>query len=98
MPELRFERDEIKEAANRRKHGVTFVEASTAFSDDHALLLADPDHSELEDRFILMGSSSTSRTLVVCHCYRKTRETIRLISARRADRSEQDQYFRRLYR
>jgi|SRR6185295_4426051 len=68
--------DEIKEAANRRKHGVSFAEAETVFADDHALLVADPDHSDFEDRFILMGSSSTFRTLVVCHCYRKTRETI----------------------
>lgn len=98
MLALRFEWDEVKEAANRRKHGVSFAEAETVFADDHALLVADPDHSDFEDRFILMGSSSTLRTLVVCHCYRKSRETISLISARKADRSERAQYFRRLNR
>ncbi len=98
MPTLHFEWDEDKDAANRRKHGVSFPEAATVFSDDHALLVADPDHSDFEDRFILMGSSSTPRTLVVCHCYRRTRETIRLISARKADRSEREQYHRRLNR
>ena len=71
MPQLRFEWDEHKDAANRRKHRISFEEAKTVFSDDHALLLPDPDHSVQEDRFVLLGASSTLRTLVVCHCYRQ---------------------------
>jgi uncharacterized protein len=92
---LRFEWDPAKSASNRRKHGVTFEEAQTAFHDDEALLLDDPDHSELEDRFILLGVSAALRILVVCHCTRKAGTVIRIISARKANRHEQLQYRRR---
>ena len=87
---LRFEWDERKNTQNRRKHGVSFEEAQTVFLDEQALLVADPDHSEREERFILLGLSSALRTLVVCHCYRRERDVIRLISARRADRQERE--------
>ncbi len=91
MPsELRFEWDERKSEANRRKHGISFEEARTAFTDDYALLIADPDHSE--DRFILLGLSSASRMLVVCHCYRENDDVVRIISARKANRSEKSEY------
>ncbi len=71
-----------------RKHKVAFEEAATVFSDERALLLADPDHSDEEDRFILLGLSTTLRLLVVCHCYRANDETIRIISARKATKPE----------
>jgi len=95
MSELRFEWDPKKDAANRRKHGVSFDEASTVFSDERALLIEDPDHSEDEERFILLGLSASLRTLVVCHCYREAESVIRLISARKATRKERSEYSRR---
>ena len=95
MADLRFEWDQRKDRANHKKHGVSFEEASTVFSDEHALLLDDLEHSEQEDRFVLLGLSAMLRTLVVCHCYRKSDEIIRIISARRATRMERNQYNRR---
>jgi uncharacterized DUF497 family protein len=95
MVELRFEWDAEKNRENQRKHKVSFEEAETVFSDEHGLLIADPDHSEDEDRFILLGLSSMLRLLVVCHTYRAGDEIIRLISARKADRSERTQYNQR---
>jgi uncharacterized protein len=95
MAGLRFDWDHRKARANQKKHGVSFEEASTVFSDEHALLVDDPEHSEQEDRFVLLGLSSMLRTLVVCHCYRESDEIIRIISARRATRSERLQYNRR---
>ncbi len=95
MAGLRFEWDARKNAANERKHGVSFDEAATVFSDEHALLITDPDHSKEKDRFVLLGLSASLRTLVVCHCYRESEEVIRIISARKATRSERTQYNRR---
>jgi hypothetical protein len=95
MPELRFAWDKNKARQNKRVHGVTFEEASTVFSDEHAMLIDDPDHSEDEDRFVLLGLSSMLRTLVVCHCYRKDGDVIRIISARKSSRKERDLYNRR---
>ena len=92
MAVLSFERDDRKNTQNRHKHGVSFEEAQTVFFDEQALLVADPDHSEHEERFILLGLSSALRTLVVCHCYRREGGVIRLISARRADRQERELY------
>jgi len=92
MAEIRFEWDARKSASNRRKHGVSFEEASTVFTDEHALLIDDPQHSEDEDRFILLGLSSSLRMLVVCHCYRESNELIRIISARKATRKERETY------
>jgi uncharacterized DUF497 family protein len=89
---LRFEWDPRKARENLRKHGVSFEEAVTAFSDDEALLLDDPDHSTDEERFVLLGLSGTLRLLTVIHCYRVDDEVIRVISARRATRSERVQY------
>ena len=88
MPELQIEWDEAKNRENVRKHRVSFAEAATVFSDERALFLADPDHSNEEDRFILLGLSTTLRLLVVCHCYRANDETIRIISARKATKPE----------
>lgn len=92
MADLRFTWDERKSAANARKHGVTFDEAQTVFLDEEALLIGDPDHSDDEDRFVLLGLSARLRTLVVCHCYREKDALIRIISARKADRTEQARY------
>lgn len=92
MDGLKFERDRRKETANRKKHGVSFAEAKTAFFDENARVIADPDHSDEEDRFILLGLSSQLRLLVVCHCYREDQDTIRIISARKASRSERREY------
>jgi uncharacterized protein len=89
---LRFEWDQRKAAANRRKHGVSFDEARTVFLDEEALLIADEDHSDEEDRFILLGMSAHLRTLIVCHCYREGDEVIRIISARKANRTERRHY------
>ena len=96
MPELSFEWDPRKSAANKRKHGVSFEEAQTVFYDDQALLIEDPDDEYDEDRFVLLGLSAALRTLVVCHCYREDDSVIRIISARKADRQERRGYEERL--
>jgi hypothetical protein len=95
MPEIRFEWDEKKHALNKRKHGVSFNEGQTIFADENGLLLDDTDHSYDEDRFILLGLSSSLRLLVVSHTYRKDDAIIRIISARKATPSEQKQYWSR---
>jgi uncharacterized DUF497 family protein len=95
---VRFEWDSAKALRNVHKHGVTFAEASTAFSDDHAVLLDDPDPIPDEERYLLLGLSSSLQVLVVVHCYRDEDHTIRLISARRATRAERAQYGARFRR
>jgi hypothetical protein len=92
MNAIRFAWDKAKAAENLRKHGVSFEEASTVFADENARLKRDPDHSQEEDRFILLGFSAKLRMLVVCHAYREEEQTIRLISARKATRKERKQY------
>ena len=92
MEEIQFTWDPRKEAANRRKHGVSFDEARTVFADDNARLIDDPDHSGAEDRFVLLGLSSKLRVLIVCHAYRRSDREIRIISARKANRHEQSFY------
>ena len=89
---LRFEWDERKALANERKHGVSFDEARSAFFDERARLIDDPEHSEDEERFILMGLSSSLRLLLVCHCYRSKANVIRIISARKATARESKSY------
>lgn len=88
MSALHFEWDGTKAAANLKKHGVSFEEAKSAFYDERAKLINDPDHSENEDRFVLLGLSSALRLLVVCHCYRDNGGIIRIISARKATANE----------
>jgi uncharacterized DUF497 family protein len=85
----------MPDATNKRKHRVSFEEASTVFGDDRALLVDDPDHSDEEDRFILLGLSASLNTLVVCHCYREAEEVIRIISARKATKAERTEYAHR---
>jgi uncharacterized protein len=89
---VQFEWHPAKAAANIRNHGVSFEEAQTAFYDDEAVVIDDPEHSAREHRFILLGMSSVPRILVVIHCVRGEDEAIRIISARRANRQEQRQY------
>jgi len=91
---MTFDWDPRKNTANGKKHGVSFEEAETAFSDEQAILIGDPDHSVDEDRFILLGASA-SRLLVVCHSYRGGDEVIRIFSARPANRRERNQYAQR---
>ena len=93
---FRFEWDPGKDWANRKKHGVSFTEGQTVFYDDNARFMADPDHSEDEERFLILGMSSKSRQLVVCHCYRKAESVIRLINARKATKKERALYEERL--
>ncbi len=92
MSSLRFDSGPRKATANRRKHGVSFEEARTVFFDERGRLLDDPDHSEDEGRFVLLGLSSSLRLLVVCHCYRGEGGVIRIISARRATAGESKFY------
>ena len=89
---LRFEWDPKKAAANLRKHGVSFEDAQAVFADENAKLIDDPDHSEEEDRFVLLGLSSSLRLLVACHCYRSEGNVIRIISARKAGGHERNSY------
>ncbi len=92
MDELKFGWDLNKATTNLKKHRVSFEEAKTVFFDDYARLIADPEHSEEEDRFILLGLSVRLRLLVVSHSYREDGQMIRIISARIAKRPEQTQY------
>src|SRR5690554_5369522 len=91
MKDLIFDWDPSKDAANQKKHDVSFSEAKTVFTDEFGRLIADPDHSDEEDRFVLLGTSVHSRLLLVCHCVRGG-DTIRIISARRANRRERKSY------
>lgn len=92
MSDVTFTWDPAKNTSNKRKHGISFEEAQTVFSDENAQLIDDPDHSIDEDRFILLGLSTALRMLVVCHCYRENDEIIRIISARRATSGEAQDY------
>jgi len=94
MIEIRFEWDERKNRENKRKHGVSFDEVQTVFLDENAIRYYDPDHSEDEDRFIMLGMSFKLRVLVVCHCYRLDDKVIRILSARKASKKEAVAYWR----
>ena len=94
MSELGFKWDATKSRANKRKHGVSFDEAQTVFLDENAIRYHDPEHSEDEDRFIMLGMSFALRVLIVCHCYRENDLTIRIISARKAKKKETAAYWR----
>jgi hypothetical protein len=92
MSDLAFEWDEAKDLLNQKQHGVSFTEARTVFYDENGLEYFDPDHSDDEDRFLLLGLSSQERILFVCHCYRASEDVIRLISARKATKKERALY------
>jgi uncharacterized DUF497 family protein len=92
MKVLKFEWDEAKSRQNHRKHGVTFAEAQTVFFDENAVEFYDEEHSESENRFLLLGLSTKLRVLLVCHCLRDEGSVIRIISARKATRKERALY------
>ena len=92
IKELKFTWDEKKAKSNLLKHNVSFEEAKTVFEDENARLIFDPDHSEEEERFILLGLSIKSKILTVVHCYRDEEQNIRMISARKSTKAEQIQY------
>jgi len=89
-----FSWDSKKAETNIKKHAVSFEEAGTVFIDPNARIIFDPDHSKTEDRYILLGLSSSLRLIAVCHCFRKNDNEIRIISARKANRKEQKEYRR----
>lgn len=92
MDEIRFEWDSNKNEINKKKHKISFEEAQTVFYDPEALVIDDPEHSQEEERFIILGLSKKANLLVVCHCYRASETVIRIISARKATKSESRQY------
>ena len=92
MVHIEFEWDEKKNSLNKKKHNISFEEAKTVFYDPSALIIHDPDHSEDEERFLILGLSQNLRILTVCHCYRSKDEIIRIISARKADKNETEYY------
>ena len=94
MDAIQFTWDAEKAKANLRKHGISFEEAASVFADENARLKHDSEHSAEEDRFVILGFSSTLRILVVCHAYRQGDQIIRLISARKATPNERKQYGR----
>ena len=94
MKELQFEWDKKKEKINIKKHGVSFGEARTVFYDENAIQFFDPDHSDEEDRFILLGMTFRLRVIIVCHCFRESERIIRIFSARKADKDEEHEYWR----
>ena len=85
---ITFKWDEKKNSINLTKHHVSFDEAVSVFLDNNGLLIDDPDHSEQEERFVMMGMSNKGNVLIVCHCYRNDDEIIRIISARKANKKE----------
>ena len=93
MKQLLFEWDKLKESANIKKHGISFEEARTSFYDENAVQFFDPDHTDKEDRFILLGVSHKLNTLIVCHCFREEETTVRIISERKADKDEVNVYW-----
>lgn len=94
MKKYRFDWDSKKAASNFKKHGVSFEEAASVFYDDFAVEFFDSDNSELEDRFLMLGLSSSMRLLLVCHCVRDNGEILRIISARKATKKETRLYER----
>jgi uncharacterized protein len=92
MKYIHFDWDESKNKLNISKHKISFDEAKSVFYDPHARIINDPEHSQNEDRFILLGLSKNLNLLLVCHCYRSSDEIIRIISARKATKTESSQY------
>jgi len=94
MSSITFVWDQSKDKINQKKHGISFNEAKTIFYDENARLISDNEHSQNEDRFILLGLSYTLRLLIVVHSYRENDEIIRIISARKATKNETKFYKR----
>lgn len=93
MSPLSFSWDDRKNKTNQKKHGISFDEAQTVFFDENAIEFYDPDYSQSEDRFVMLGLSYRLRVLVVCHCLRNSDSEIRIISARKATKKEEKVYF-----
>jgi len=89
---MRFDWDPAKATGNLRKHGVSFEEAQSVFYDEFAIQFFDDDHSNIEERFLMLGLSAQARLLLVCHCEREPENVIRIISARRATKRESTFY------
>ena len=94
MDNINFEWDTNKNIKNIKKHNVSFEEAASVFFDEEALMIPDPDHSQQEERFLLLGYSEYAKLLVVCHCSRES-NVIRIISARKANKRESNTYYER---
>ena len=92
---IRFDWDKRKNKANFKKHGISFEEAQDVFFDEEAIVYDDPNHSNEEDRFLIIGSSFKLRVLLVCHCFRPDKSAIRIISARKATSKERFFYDRK---
>lgn len=87
-----FDWDDNKYKLNINKHGISFKEAATVFADENAIEICDDEHSQYEERFWVIGRSKKLRLIVVCHCFRENNTVIRIISARRANKSETEIY------
>ncbi|KAF1691541.1 BrnT family toxin [Pseudoxanthomonas koreensis] len=91
---IKFDWDPAKAASNLKKHGVSFEEAQSVFYDELAIQFYDESHTSSEDRFLMLGMSSGAHLLLVCHCERGSGSTIRIISARKATKTESSYYGR----
>jgi len=91
---MKFEWDPVKNVKNQRKHGIDFREAKTVFQDKKAVKIDDEEHSNEEERYIVIGMSRKDRELTVCHCFRDEGDTIRIFSARKANKTEKEIYER----
>ena len=94
MNKITFHWDEQKNKINQQKHGISFAEAKSVFFDDYAIQFWDEDHSQEEERFLLLGISSKMRILIVVHCFREEDSIIIIISARKATKNESQEYRR----
>ncbi|MBU0559909.1 MAG: BrnT family toxin [Bacteroidetes bacterium] len=92
MESISFQWDQRKNLANIKKHRISFEEAKTVFYDENARVIPDPEHSANEDRFIILGFSSNLKLLIVVHTYKENDEVIRIISVRKATKSESKYY------
>ena len=89
---MKFNWNPSKSVQNVKKHGVTFEEAMTVFFDPLAKIASDPDHSDIENRMILIGYSKKQNLLFIVHIYKEDKDTIRIISARKATKKEKNDF------
>ena len=92
MKKIHFEWDESKAKSNEIKHKVSFSEASSVFFDELAVEFEDVEHSDEEERFLLLGLSRKMKLLLICHCHKDATGNIRIISARKATKNEAKHY------
>ena len=92
LTDIYFEWDTRKDKSNQKKHGISFIEAQSVFYDEYAIQFFDAEHStHTEERFLMLGMSANERLLLICHCVRNN-NTIRIISARKATKTESKSY------